>query len=352
MNNLADLFEMIFNLGKLWLPFSITIVFGISLIFVFNKLLNWNKKRSSSEPIINYDAIFFILCAILIVSLIFVLPISDQSRGQILNLIGILFTAAIALSSTTLMGNAMAGLMLKLVGRFKGGDFLEIDEHFGRVTERGFFHVEIQTEDRDLKTLSNLYLIKTPFKVIYQAGTIISAHLSLGYDVSSENVIEKLKTAALEAGLTDPFVQVMELGDYSITYRAAGFLKEVKYLISARSKLRLSILNVLHRENIEIVSPRFMNQRVFDTQKQFIPKNVNTQKEQNLAEHGLLEGLVFDKADHAASLEDLKSHVIKLNDEIKTLKQNDIKEENIKSDMEDKIRLKDYLESIIKSKKK
>ncbi|MGB8329288.1 MAG: hypothetical protein WCE62_04110 [Polyangiales bacterium] len=40
------------------------------------------------------------------------LPIGDAPRGQLLSLLGLLVTAAIALSSTTLLGNAMAGIML------------------------------------------------------------------------------------------------------------------------------------------------------------------------------------------------------------------------------------------------
>jgi small conductance mechanosensitive channel len=346
MNSMSDIVEIIFNLGRLWLPFAFTMFLGIFGLIAIKKILDWKKECKPSDSVFNNDLILFCMTAILMLSLIFVLPISEQSRGQVLNLIGILFTATIALSSTTLMGNAMAGLMLRIIGRFKGGDFLEVGDHFGRVTERGFLHTEIQTEDRDLETFSNLFLIKNPFKVIYQSGTIISAQISLGYDISNEKLIESLKTAAIEAGLTDPFVQIMELGDYSITYRAAGFLKEVKYLISARSKLRLKMLDVLHRDGIEIVSPTFMNQRIYDSNEQFIPKFKNFNNDQSLEDHGLPEDLVFDKADQAASIEDLKNHVTKLNNEIIELVKTD------SPNLEDKIKLKEYLEHMISTKLK
>ncbi|MBT7609105.1 MAG: mechanosensitive ion channel family protein [Bacteriovoracaceae bacterium] len=346
MNSLSDLAEFLFNLGRLWLPFSLIMFIGIMGLISIKKLLNWRKVQSPTVSVFNHDLILFILTAVILLFLIFLLPISEQSRGQILNLIGILFTATIALSSTTLMGNAMAGIMLRIVGRFKGGDFLQVAGHFGRVTERGFLHTEIQTEDRDLETFSNLFLIKHPFKVIYQSGTIISAQVSLGYDICNEKVMESLKIAAIKAGLTDPFVQIMELGDYSITYRAAGFLKEVKYFISARSKLRLSMLDELHYEKIEIVSPTFMNQRVYDSSTEFISKKKIIKSNENLEEHGLPEEIVFDKADQAASLEVLKGHVEKLSKEIVELKKNN------SPSIDDKIKLKIYLEHMIKTKLK
>lgn len=71
-----------------------------------------------------------------------------------------------------------------------------------------------------------------------------------------------LRRAARESGLTDPFVHVRELGEYSIRYRVAGLLEKVGSLISARSRLREAKLDSLHAAEIEIVSPSFMNQRI------------------------------------------------------------------------------------------
>ena len=80
---------------------------------------------------------------------------TDSTRGQIITLMGLVITGVIALSSTSFVANIMAGLMLQVVKSFKPGDFVRVGEYFGRVTERGLFHVEIQTEDRDLTTLPN-----------------------------------------------------------------------------------------------------------------------------------------------------------------------------------------------------
>ena len=104
------------------------------------------------------------------------------------------------------------------------------------------------------------------------------------------------------ADLIDPFVFVMALGDFSITYQAAGFLEDVKYLISAESALRESMLDSLHRAGIEIVSPTFMNQRQLDQERVFIPRPSLARKDVTSSPgDSRPEELMFDKAEKAES---------------------------------------------------
>ena len=198
-------------------------------------------------------------------------PLEIELRGQLLSLLGLAFTAVIALSSQTFVANMMAGLMLRSVRSFKSGDFVRVGESFGRVTERGLFHTEIQTEDRDLVTLPNLYLVTNPVKVVRASGTVISATLSLGYDVPQDQVRDLLEGAAGDIGLTDVYVHLEVLGDFSVTYKVAGFLQDVERVITTRSRLRSAALDALHEAGVEIVSPTFMNQRVFQKGDAFIP---------------------------------------------------------------------------------
>jgi len=123
-----------------------------------------------------------------LIAVILVLPISAAKQGQLISLIGILLSAAIALSSATFMGNILAGMMLRATRNFKPGDFIRVGDYFGRVSDRGLFHIEIQTEDRDLTTLPNLYLVTNPVKVIQSSGTIVCAEISLGYDLPRNDI--------------------------------------------------------------------------------------------------------------------------------------------------------------------
>ena len=246
-------------------------------------------------------AVYLISLLIVVISL----PISESLRGQLLSLIGIVLSAAIALSSTTFVGNAMAGIMLRTLRNFHVGDFLRVGEYFGRVSETGLLHVEIQTEDRDLMTIPNLYLVTNPTKVILSSGTIMTANVSLGYDHSWQEIETLLIKAALDIGLEDPFVQVLELGDFSITYQINGLLTDVKQIITTRSVLRKAMLDSLHGANIEIVSPTFMNTRAYRPADTFIPKPTQVVEPPPPVSIPP-EQVVFDIAEEAESLEKLR----------------------------------------------
>jgi small-conductance mechanosensitive channel len=237
------------------------------------------------------------LTAVAGLAILLILPIASDTRGQLLSFFGILITASIALSSTTFLGNALAGLMLRAVRNFRVGDFIRAGDHFGRISERGLLHVEIQTEDRELTTLPNLFLVTNPVTTLRSSGTVISATVTLGYDLPRTKVRDALLEAAEKAGLSDAFVQILELGDFSVEYRVAGILKEVKQFLTARSDLRARILDSMHAKGMEIVSPTFMNTRALSKGDLIIPPtpaiSLSPEPEDSPEE------VVFDKADGA-----------------------------------------------------
>ena len=169
----------------------------------------------------------------------------------------------------------------------------------------------------------------------------------MGYDFGRSRIETALKKAAGEAGLEDPFVHILELGDFSVNYRVSGFLKEVKQLISARSELREKMLDCLHEEGIEIVSPTFMNQRVLPEKRIFIPKDkkipIFEEKEE------APEAIIFDKAELAESTEALKEKIKgyeKQLDELNSKKNGD-QSEPLRKNLESKItRLKEHYKSM------
>ena len=115
------------------------------------------------------------------------------------------------------------------------GDFIRIGDYFGRVSGRGLFDTEIQTETRELISLPNSYCISHPVATILGSGTIIATTLSLGYDLDHKRIEELLIKAAQSCGLQEPFVHILKLGDFSVTYRVSGLLQEAKHLITAQS---------------------------------------------------------------------------------------------------------------------
>ena len=278
--------------------------------------MNWLLRRrwqDNPDAQFRFQLIMLSLTFAGVLAVILALPISDEVRGQLLSLIGILLSAAIALSSTTFIGNIMAGIMLKVVRSARPGDFITVAELTGRITEMGLLHTEIQTEFRDLVTVPNLFMVTHPMRVVRASGSIITAEVSLGYDVSHGRAIDILCNAAAQAGLNDCFAHVRELGDFSVTYRVAGLLEEIQSLISARSALRAAMLDALHSADIEIVSPSFMNTRAVPDGQMFIP---SPSSKRSRAAQPIAEDVAFDKAEDAASLEKIRVQIEKIDEQL------------------------------------
>ncbi|MBN7797026.1 mechanosensitive ion channel domain-containing protein [Parahaliea mediterranea] len=268
----------------------------------------WVARRSQQGTAgLLYQLMNWIIISLAIIVIVILLPVSDETQGQILSLLGVVLTAVIALSSTTFVSNAMAGVMLHLTQPFRPGDYVRVNQEFGRVTKRSLVHTQIQTEWRDITTLPNLLLVNNPVTVMHRDGTIISAEVSIGYDVAYTRVEELLLQAAEGADLLEPFVLVQELLDHAVLYRVCGFLPEMKHPLSSRSNLRKKVLEHLHGNGVEIVSPAFMNQRQLDPTAAVIPEQPVMHRAQTAAaETPAPEEKIFDKAEEAASLEELK----------------------------------------------
>jgi small conductance mechanosensitive channel len=256
---------------------------------------------------------------IIILTLILFLPLDATLRGQLLSLYGIVISATIALSSTTLVGNVMAGIMLKTIKSCRPGYYITVGDHFGRITSMDLLHTEIQTEERDLTTLPNLYLVSNPVRVMRTSGTVIFVELSLGYDVPRHEVEKLLLSAATETALESPFVQIRELGDFSVTYRVSGLLTEVNRLLDKRRELRARTMDALHAADIEIVSPNFMNTRSFDASERFIP-DVQPLAD-TVDESSSTDALVFDKAEEAESVTRLREKLEVAHERVKACKE-------------------------------
>jgi small-conductance mechanosensitive channel len=235
------------------------------------------------------------------------LPVSDSSRNQIIALIGLVISGIFAFSSSTIFANLMAGIMLRLTKPFRTGDFINVGEHFGRVADRGLLDTEIQTANRELVAIPNTFMITNPVSVTRSSGTIVSATLSLGYDVHHAKVESLLLAATEECGLSESFVQIMELGNYAITYKASGMLTEVKSLLTARSNLYRCVLDTLHENGVEIMSPAFMNQRRLPDDSRIIPAKAKKEPSESVP---VAENVVFDKAEEAEQVEKVKQQLM------------------------------------------
>jgi small-conductance mechanosensitive channel len=300
-------------------PMAVVIFIGIAVLGFLNRRMARKSKELAGQGTFSRQVMLTLLALFFIVAVIVTAPLKETMQGNLISLFGIAVTAVIALSSTTLASNAMAGLMLRAVRHFKRGDYIRCGEFLGRVTERGLFHTEIQNERSDLITLPNLHLATNPVTVIRPKGTFVSAKLSLGYDIPNATIKELLIEAAESAGLLEAFVRIRELGDFSVTYEVSGRLADTKRFLGSKSSLHRSVLDTLHRAGVEIVSPNFMNQRQIAGEGPFIPE-VPAETSAAIRQDKDPDSVVFDKADQVEKVEDLRTRLTALDEEIADLK--------------------------------
>jgi len=277
------------------------------------------REKNQAHIHIREQLIMIGIALIAVIAIVLALPVPESERNALLGILGLLLTAVIGLAATTHVGNGLAGIMIRSSRRFRPGDFIQSGEHFGRVTDIGLFHTEIQTETRDLTVLPNLRLATEPLTVVRSSGTIASANVSLGYDIHHHDASDALTAAVADAGLTDPVIQVRELGDFAVTYRVTGLLNEPRRLLTSRSDLRAAMLDRLHAAGIAIVSPSFMNQRQLQGHDTMIPAKPVVAT----AERGDLEALAFDKADLAESVEELTDRIAEIEERIVEIEDGD-----------------------------
>lgn len=303
------------NLLQTFLPAGVALGVGVCLLIGVGVVTSRLQVSESKELLLQLLGWFIGLVMLLVV--VVLLPLTDTLRGQILSLIGIVLTALIALSSTTFVANAMAGIMLHTTQPFRPGDFIEVNGVFGRVTRRSLVHTQLQTETRDFTTLPNMLLVNNPVRVLHREGTIIQAEVSLGYDVHHAIAERHLLKAAADAQLDQPYVLVIDLLDHAVVYRVAGFLADFNNPISARSSLRQHVLETLHQADVEITSPTVVAQRQQPGTTRILPKQ---EVKRRAKEASTPEQRIFDRADEAASREQLKQSLLTMKSEVEAQK--------------------------------
>ncbi|NVJ59706.1 MAG: mechanosensitive ion channel family protein [Gammaproteobacteria bacterium] len=275
----------------------------------------FNRRISNNSSVKYYRQLTYNLyLVILLIAVIAASPIESELKGQILSLIGIVISGAIALSSTTLLGNTLAGVLLKVTKSFRSGDFISVNDYTGKVASRSLLNIEIQTFDRGLIFLPNVYLIQNPMKVFPKSGLFISVEVSLGYDVQRTKVEKALLSAAEKLGIENAYVEIKGLLDFSVQYALHALVTNLESYMSIKSKLHAMVIDELHHSDIEIVSPNFMNTRAL-SDTPVIPESIEEKTELEKALDENIDAIIFDKANHADKLEVLqqkKERVLKL----------------------------------------
>lgn len=297
-----------------FIPVGYALAISFTSVLLLQYLLISRRSDLSGEALLPRQLIIIGVFLLSVIVIIVMLPIPESTRNQILGLVGIMISGVLAFSSTAFVTNVMAAIMLRVTQPFTVGDFITFDGKFGKVSERGLFDTEIQTDTGELIAIPNALFISQAVQVVHNDGMIISTVLSLGYDVHHARIEELLISAAKQNGLKDPYVHILELGDFSVSYRVSGLLEEPKTLLTSRSRLNAKVLDTLHGAGVEIMSPNFARHISHSADKPMIPVNI---RKDDTNKKSSAEEVAFAKANQAEAEAIRKTEVIEAIESVK-----------------------------------
>ena len=246
------------SLFRVFLPFLATVALVV-VFLAFCKLVPQRRWKDDPNAQFRFQLIMLALTFAGVLAVVVALPVNDALRGQLLSLIGILLSAAIALSSTTFIGNIMAGIMLRIVKKREARRL-----HHGRRPHRP-----------DYRDGPAAYRDSDRVPGSRHGAESVHGHAAaqgcarLGYDNHGRSVFRLRRRSCagdrrtVQSGRwtqasASPLPRSASSADYSVVLSRSGSARRSKRALSPPERvLRAAMLDSLHAAGIEIVSPGF-----------------------------------------------------------------------------------------------
>jgi len=240
-----------------------------SVYFIFRRL-NRIYQGHGDNILTKYMIMVLVILGATLV-LIITLPFTNDNRSGILTILGIAVSALIAMSSTTLLSNAISGVLLRPVWHLKPGDYFQMNELFGRITHVELLRVSLVTETGVHISIPAHNILTQPSSTFTPQQAVISVDVSLGFDADIKDVKLALAEAAKTAGLSSVIIHVLEIGDFSILYQVLGKPQDPTHLMAGKSTLAQAVIKTLNTAGIEIASPHLTDARIRPSEARYKP---------------------------------------------------------------------------------
>ncbi len=177
--------------------------------------------------------------------------------------LGVLFS----LGSTSVIANAISGVILIYTRAFQLGDLVKMGEATGVVVETSLFVTRLRTPKNVVVTLPNSTVLNS--HVLNFSATVrqnqgyllLHTTVTLGYDIPWRKIHQVLVEAALATqGIVPepkPFVLQTALNDFYVSYELNAYTDLSVKLFLVYSELHQNIQDYCNQNDIEILSPGY-----------------------------------------------------------------------------------------------
>ncbi len=247
----------VFALAQLLLNASLVLLAGE--ILFFGALRSYSRRKSGEEfPSIFRQLLKGIVYLILILSFL-----SNTYKIDITPLLttSAVFTMVLGLALQDVLGNLFAGLSVHISPPFKIGDWIKINDFFGRVEESNWRATTLRQSNTGLVVIPNNQISKN--EIINYSGVdgsmFYEISLGLPYGVSPERLRRILLAAARQVEeihqRPTPVVTITDFGDSAINYKVRFWFSNDDRPDRIAGQLSSRIWYRLKREGVSIPFP-------------------------------------------------------------------------------------------------
>jgi small-conductance mechanosensitive channel len=200
-------------------------------------------------------------------TIIVIYPYLPGSDSAVFQGVSVFVGIVLSLSSSSAIGNLIAGLVITYMRPFQIGDRIRIGDVVGFVVEKSAIVTRIRTVKNEYVTFPNRTVLNSSI-INYnyssrekEDGLILSIDITMGYTVPWRKVHELLISAASNTPYTQkkpqPFVLQTALDDFYCRYQINVYTKEIGKILAIYSNLYQNIQDVFTEAGIDLNCPHY-----------------------------------------------------------------------------------------------
>lgn len=213
-----------------------------------------------------YKIVAFLIwvCALLVA-----FPYVPGSESMAFRGVTIFLGALFSLSSTSIVSNVIAGIILTYTSAFRIGEVIKIGDTLGIATARRLLTTRLRTLKNEEVSIPNAVILNshiTNFSTMARGeGVILHTTITIGYNAPWQRVHELLLAAARATPFVlerpAPFVLQTSLNDYHISYQINVYTDKPREMLNIYSALHFNIQDQFNLAGVEIMSPGYTSLR-------------------------------------------------------------------------------------------
>jgi small-conductance mechanosensitive channel len=194
-------------------------------------------------------------------------PYLPGSNTEAFKGLSVLVGLMVSIGGASVVGQALAGLILMYTHTFRIGDYVRVGECEGTVVSMGVYQTRIRTGLGEELTLPSSLVLGSVTRNYSRPerghGFVLDTVVTIGYDVPWRQVHAMLQEAALRtAGLArDPHARVYQtaLSDFYVEYRlvTVATMDTPRSRAEALGALHEHIQDVFNEHGVQIMSPHY-----------------------------------------------------------------------------------------------